>query len=155
MHNAPGKLILIAGLPGSGKSCWMQTNTPVADFFVADDFMVHAYGDIGRFTYSRWYFPLLFALRAGRNAAISATAFCDFERPKAAETVMSDTVKDLAYRWVFFEHAPDACRQNIERGAREKGRAPQKRLQALEDWSHRDCIPLGVAAESAFRPSGQ
>ena len=155
MHNTPGTLVLIAGLPGSGKSYWMQTNTPAAHFFVVDDFMAHAFGEIGRFTYSRWYFPLVFALRAGRDAAISDIAFCDVERRKEAETVMTDAVENLAFRWVFFEHAPDACRLNIERDAREKGRAPEKRLQALEDWSQRYRIPLGVPAESVFRALGQ
>lgn len=68
---------------------------------------------------------------------------------------MTDAVKDLAYRWVFFEHVPDACRHNIERDAQEKGRAPQKRLQALEDCSHRYCIPPEVTAEPVLRKSGQ
>jgi hypothetical protein len=86
----------------------MQTNTPPADFFVADDFMAHAFGDIGWFTYSRWYFPLVLALRAGRNAAISDIAFCDTERRREAERVMKDAIHDLKYRWVFFECTPEA-----------------------------------------------
>jgi len=38
------------------------------------------------------------------------------------------------------EISPEACRQNVERDAREKGRFPEKRLQALEDWSPRYSI---------------
>lgn len=153
MDNSPGELVLIAGLPGSGKSRWMQTNMPATDFFVVDDFMAHAFGDIGRFTYSRWYFPLVFALRTGRNAAVSDIAFCDAERRREAERIMADAVKDLVYRWIFFEHAPEACRENIERDARENGRATEKRLEALEDWSGRYCIPPGVSVVPVFRAS--
>jgi hypothetical protein len=155
MNNPPGKLVLIAGLPGSGKSCWMKINTPAADFFVADDFMAHALGDIGRFTYSRWYFPLVFALRAGRNAAISDIAFCDIERQREAQRVMTDAVNDLEFEWVFFEYVPDACRQNIERDAREKGRLPEKRLQALKEWSPRYNVPPGVPTQLVYRVPNQ
>ena len=71
---------------------WMRANFPTADFFVVDDFMAHALWDIGRFTYSRWFFPLVFALRAGRDSVIADIAFCDTERRKEADRVMKDAV---------------------------------------------------------------
>jgi predicted kinase len=151
MLNQPGKLVLIAGLPGSGKSWWMKANTPHTNFFVIDDFMAHAFGDISKFTYSRWYFPLVFALRAGRDAAISDIAFCDAENREEVERIMRDAVHELVCRWIFFEHAPEACRENIERDAREKGRSLDKRLQELEKWRCRYRIPSGSPVETVFR----
>ena len=153
MQNTPGKLILIAGLPGSGKSRWMECNTPLADFFVADDFMAHAFGDVGKFTYSRWYFPLVFALRAGRNAVISDIAFCDVERRREAEKVMLDAIDKLVYRWVFFTNEPELCRKNIERRAREEGRSLEKPLEALEQWKRRYSIPANADVVPVFHAS--
>ena len=131
----------------------MHANAPSSDFFVADDFMANAYGDIGKFAYSRWYLPLVFALRAGRNAAITDIAFCDADRRKEAERVMTDAVDGLNYCWVFFEHAAEVCRQNIERDHREKGRGAENRLHALEEWSRRYRIPRGAQVQPVFRAS--
>jgi len=152
MYNTLGQLTLIAGLPGSGKTRWMKKNFPTADFLMIDDFMAHALHDIGRFTYSLWYFPLVFALRSGRNAVISDIAFCEDERRKEAERVMSDSVKDLVYRWHFFEHAAAICRQNIERRAREEGNTQEDAFRELNRLSPLYHIPSGFPVEPVFRP---
>lgn len=151
MHNQPGKLILVAGLPGSGKSTWMIANTPQTIYFAIDDFMANSFGDVAKTTYSRWYFPLVFALRAGRDAVISDISFCDPGRREEIERVMRDAVDKLAYNWICFENAPDACRENIERDAREKNRTLSSRLAALDKWSPRYTIPPGIQVERVFR----
>lgn len=154
MNGAPGQLILIAGLPGSGKSHWIGAHFSPSDFFVVDDFMAHALGDVSKFTYSRWYCSLVFALRSGRDSVVADIAFCDVDRRKEALRVMKDAVDKLDYRWIFFESAPEQCRLNIERDAREKRRAAQSRLDALDEWSRRYRIPRGVKTEAVYRATG-
>ena len=151
MVYAPGQLLFIAGLPGSGKSHWLRTHAPPERFFIVDDFMAHAYHDIGRFAHSRWYFPLVFALRAGRDSAISDIAFCDEQRRAEAERVMADAVHQLSYRWIYFENAPSACRHNIELDIRKVGRAGTKRLEALETWRQEYTIPEGAEVVPVVR----
>lgn len=81
----------------------MKSTTPPHEFFVIDDFMSHALGDVGKFTYSRWFFQLVLSLRSGRNAALSDIAFCSPLRRDEVERVMKDAVEGLIYSWVFFE----------------------------------------------------
>jgi len=116
--------------------------------------MAHALWDIGRFTYSRWFLPLVFALRAGRNSVIADIAFCDTERRKEAERVMNDAVHNIDCQWIFFEHAPEACRQNIERRARQEARSLDEPLKALWHWSRMYQVPTGASIIPVYRGLG-
>lgn len=151
MLNPSGKLTLIAGLPGSGKSTWIEANAPSTQFFIADDFMAHSYGNISKFAYSRWYFPLVFALRAGRDAIIADIAFCDSGRRCEAERIMVDAVHNLKYQWVFFANDPDACRQNVLADEKIKGRKAESRLSEIKARSQRYQIPAEATVETVFK----
>jgi predicted kinase len=73
-----GKLIVVIGLPGSGKSHYVDRLLADGSVgWICHDFHADAYNDSKLVTDSRYLQELLEKLRTGHTCAIADIAFCD------------------------------------------------------------------------------
>jgi predicted kinase len=135
-----GELTAVVGLPGAGKSTLLrQMRCSVAGLCI-EDFHADAKGNSAAVEDSRQHHALVEAIRAGHDCVIADIAFCCPQRRHALQQRLSRDV-GVEIRWVYFENAPDKCRRNILRRARESQKAD---LEALERFAAVYSIPDGV-----------
>jgi hypothetical protein len=133
-------VILIAGLPGSGKTthlCQMLQD----GWLPFDDYKAEAFEDCSKFGSSRKFLPLISALRSGLRCAVADIDFCRTESRDEAESLLSATVPGLKLRWLFFENDSSACEANIRSRDR---RQLQIELGNLHRYSNSFEIPQGA-----------
>lgn len=114
-----GKVTIIVGMPGSGKSCLINSRVTEATGVCVEDFMAFPYDDSVRFTDSRYYSELIRDLRKGRHCIIADIFFCDTALRDEAERVIHRDCPESSIEWIFFENDPAACRENAIRRNRE------------------------------------
>lgn len=103
-------IVLIAGLPGSGKT-HLGISLQDAGYHFIDDLRSSE-----QIVYSD-------------RLAIACVDFCDEGVRKKAEEDLRNKFKSANIRWVFFENAPDKCRRNVE--LRNDGRHVLPTISAL------------------------
>jgi hypothetical protein len=133
-------LKIIVGLPGCGKTTLMQ-KMESEDFRIFDDFHANAFGDSSDVEMSQKYFPLMDALLAEHNCAVSDIAFCMPERRSALLKAIRTRFPNEPIEWIYFENSPEKCRSNIQRRKRER---MDLDLKALESIAERYVIPAGI-----------
>ena len=146
MKNQTGKLEVLVGLPGSGKTTRIENHYPESDWFRVDDFMAHAIDNVGRTAYSRFFLPVVHALRAGRNVLVADICFCREDRRKEFERVMKDAVRGISLTWRFFEPDKEVCLSNAEFDERKKGRKADGRIRAIKEFHPDYIVPPGYEA---------
>jgi hypothetical protein len=135
-----GDVILLAGLPGCGKTthlcqmCW-------DGWLVFDDFKANAFDNCSEFRKSRKFRALISALRDGLRCAVADIDFCKPESRTEAEKVLLEDVADVKAGWRFFENDPSACEVNIRSRNRPSLLAD---LRELRKCSALYCIPEGA-----------
>ena len=143
-------VILIAGLPGSGKTTHLcrisRDGWRVFDDYKAEgpDLMFRSSPRLG---------DLIGALRAGLKCAVADIDFCRTRSREEAELVLFEEIRDLRLRWCFFDNDPSACEANIRRRNRS---CLQDELRYLREYSPSYSIPQGadvlpVTAQNADR----
>jgi hypothetical protein len=136
-----GMLTVVVGLPGSGKSTRVNAMRSSVSGLCCEDFHANAIQDSPLVERSRHYNALLDDIRTGRDCVIADIAFCDPTRTASLQQAIERQISNVRIEWIYFENAPDKCRRNIERRARENVRDD---LDALEKFRHLYCIPDGV-----------
>ena len=136
-----GKLTVIVGLPGAGKSTLVKAMRSSVSGLCCEDFHANAIHDSPLVENSRHYNALLEDSRTGRDCVIADIAFCDPQRRANLQQVIDRQTSNCRIEWIYFENAPDKCRCNIERRARERLRDD---LDALEKFQRPYRIPDGV-----------
>lgn len=101
------KVILIAGLPGSGKTYLAETIGEVRDANGVPDF--HVIDDIGHVGLLDSYLGL------GLNAVVTDPNFCKTPTRELAEAWIKSHYPTAEIEWIFFENNPDECRKNVAR----------------------------------------
>ena len=127
-----GKLLLIAGLPGSGKTthlCQMCRE----GWTVFDDFKALAFEDCSKFRSSRKLPSLLTALRDGLNCIAADIDFCDESARREANSVLLAELPDLDLSWQFFANDRAACEANVRS-------------------RNRDCLPRELELIAKYSP---
>ncbi|HEV8717826.1 MAG TPA: hypothetical protein VGX03_34010 [Candidatus Binatia bacterium] len=141
-------LILLGGLPGSGK-------TPHLDQLVQagwerfDDFQANAYDNSPRFSKARRYAELVQALRCGKKCAVSDIRFVCADYRAEAQRSLQEDVGELGIEWRVFANDPLQCEQNIRGAVGQRQVAP--RLAALKEFSRKYSLPLGVDPMAVLR----
>lgn len=136
-----GKLTVIVGLLGAGKSTLVKAMRSSVSGLCCEDFHANAIHDSPLVENSRHYNALVEDIRTGRDCVIADIAFCDPQRRANLQQVIDRQTSNCRIEWIYFENAPDKCRCNIERRARERLRDD---LDALEKFQRLYRIPDGV-----------
>src|ERR1700693_3480498 len=106
------KLIIVVGLPGSGKSAFLDPLRPSLPGLCIHDFMKDSRGG-AHFTHSQHYSALIEHLRAGRDCAIADREYCDTWTRIEIEQVVRVDIANIEIEWVFFAKDVEACQANI------------------------------------------
>ncbi len=107
-------VILIAGLPGCGKTTHL-THMLRDGWLVFDDYKAHACEDCSKFGSSRKFLPLIITLRAGLKCVVADIDFCRTESREEAVDLLRAIVPNVHLGWLFFENNPSACESNVRR----------------------------------------
>lgn len=139
--------ILIAGLPGSGKTTYLET-LQQEGWLVFDDFKANAYNDSSVFWHSRNYEALLMALREGQKCVVVDIDFCKTESRHEADTALREQIPGLNFNWLFFENDFQACQANVRRRA---SQSIEENLRALDEYHAVYRIPIGAQVIPVWR----
>jgi predicted kinase len=134
------EIILIAGLPGSGKTTYIKARQQEG-WSIFDDFKANANNDSSAFRHSRNYEALLTALREGQKCLVTDIDFCKANSRREAEAALRMQIPDLMLSWLFFENAFHACQANIRRRA---SPSIEDNLRALHAYREMYQIPIGA-----------
>jgi RNase adaptor protein for sRNA GlmZ degradation len=142
------EIILIAGLPGSGKTTYLKA-LQQEGWLVFDDFKANAYNDSSVFWHSQNYEALLMVLREGQKCVVVDIDFCKTESRHEADTALREQIPDLKLNWLFFENDFEACQANVRRRA---SRSIEDNLRAVNEYHALYRIPIGAQVISVWRP---
>lgn len=144
------RVVIIAGLPGSGKSHWINTHRSDFDGVVAPDYFRDSLVPTLRFPDSRHYHGLIKSLREGKDCVIADISFCDtLRRVEAVQVLTSDTPAAVV-EWLFFENNAYGCRANIRRDG---GSGAAARLKHLEGMVQKYFVPVDTEALPIWQPN--
>jgi hypothetical protein len=102
---AVGRVRIVAGLPGSGKTEYVKA-LRADGWREFDDFKACAHNNSTAFADARHYDELIQALRAGHQCVVADMAFgLDADR-READRVLRAVVPGLAIDWLFFVNDP-------------------------------------------------
>jgi len=104
------KVILIAGLPGSGKTTHIRQNYPEDKYTVYDDYKCKAINNCSKFDSSRHFTKLIENLNNAKDCVIADIDFCKDESREEAERILQEYAPNAERGWIFFENNPEACR---------------------------------------------
>jgi len=118
MNQTP-KVTILIGLPGAGKSKYLDAN--FHDYCLShrsfDDFHKDAKGDSTAFDQSQSYEPLKKKLQEGKDCVISDVEYCRCHRltqaKEALEKLFHQLNIPLRIEYLYLENNPNACRHNV------------------------------------------
>lgn len=135
------RAIFIAGLPGSGKSFYVEKLSKELQAECFDDYKNNAINNSGLFPFSRNFINLIASLRNNRDCIISDVDFCDPNARAEAEMFIRELVEQVDVEWVYFENNPTQCKKNIMLRAQSDTRNVAEILACLEKYKSKYVIP--------------
>lgn len=147
-------LIVIVGLPGSGKSTAMPEFERRHDFsHEFDDFKKDPLGGVEHpmCVHSRHYGDMISALLAGNNVVINDIDFCRREAREELEMFVKGHSPKTQVEYVFFANDPDRCRQNV----RASDDRVKPRLRMIDVFAEKYTIPDGATVLPVWDGSGE
>lgn len=137
----PGKVILIAGYPGSGKTKYGNTlKSTIGATEYVDDYHANAVGDNPAFDHGRKYREMMRGLQRGETWLASDREWCRPQRRRAAEAALRAAVPDVTIEWHFIVSDEDECRERIRTRGRESA---AEELRKIDELSREYHIPPG------------
>ena len=133
-------ILLIAGLPGSGKTTHLN-ELQQNGWSVFDDFKAGAIDDSPAFNKSCRFVAVVSKLREGKKCAVADIDFCRGTSRTEAENVLLGALPGLEIHWRFFANDEQACGENIRRRGRDSLEAD---LVKLREYSRIYEIPAGA-----------
>lgn len=120
------KVILIIGLPGSGKTTLINhyLSHPFEEYTVYDDWMKWIKDDVvdkEEFTADVNYEKMVDKIRKGENVIISAVGFCRPDFLLKSEYYLKMEFPDIDIERVYFENNLENCISNIKYRDKEEG----------------------------------
>ena len=144
------KVVIVVGLPGSGKSHWVDGHRAECTGLVTYDYFKDSLVPTLRLPDSRHYQDLVESVKAGKDCLLADIAFCEAHRRRETERILADVAPTAVVKWIFFENNPEACRVNINRDGSERAR---DRLKYLDIFASSYSIPCGVEPVRVWQPS--
>ncbi len=142
-----GKVILLAGFPGSGKSKYGEKLADELKVKYVDDYHENAKDHSPAFDHGREFDALVAGLAAGETWIASDREWCRPKRRREAEAALRNAVPGVLIEWRFLAIAEDVCRQGIKDRNRPTAEEELKRLDELAREYH---VPPGSSVvESA------
>jgi predicted kinase len=125
------KLIVVIGLPGSGKSHYVHELRGSCQGVCAEDYMASSHNNSSRFTDSRHYADLIRDLRDGKDCVIADIEYCDTWRRVEVEEVVARDVPGVTIEWHCFENNPTQCNANVDSRNRKNAEEEKKKVRHL------------------------
>ncbi len=105
---ADGKLTIVVGLPGAGKSTLVRAMRPCVSGLCCGDFHANAFQDSPLVENSRalYHFAAGHPIRKGLRYCPDL-AFCDRERRANLQRAIERQIPNPKIEWIYFENATD------------------------------------------------
>jgi len=143
------KLTVVVGMPGSGKSHYIEKHKSHYPGTCTQDYMRNSYNNSIHFTDSQHYDKLVLNLRNGNDSIIADIEFCDTWRRVEIEEVIRRDVPGVEIEWRFFENDPAKCEANAETRARKNIDEEKKKIREL---SRKYIVPPGAIVLRIWEP---
>lgn len=144
------QLVLLGGLPGSGKTHFAKRLEQQGWLFY-DDFQRRAKQDSPRFRDSRHYAELVRNLRLGRRCVVSDIRVIHDDYRRDAEAALRQDIGNLSTELHLFENDPAQCAQNVQTSGDDRRVKP--RLDAIDFWSKLYSAPRHAVLHGIWRPT--
>ena len=149
MQNKEPQLILLGGLPGSGKSCQVE-RLRTDGWTVFDDFQKRAINNDPSFRMSRHLPELLQALREGKKCVVAEVRLVTAEYRSDALRVLAHEIPALSVELRVFERDDPQCKHNINNSP--DPRDAPGRLGILREFGPHHSLPQDAVKLSVWRP---
>lgn len=148
-----GEVIVVVGLPGSGKSTLMRSLRKQATGMVSDDFMRLIPPSPTRreptMTDSLDYPRLVRDLRRGKRCVVSDVIFCDALMRAQLESALRHDVENFEIVWEYFEKNLKACERNARRRARKD--SLKLEIALIRHLGRKYFVPQGVRPHRVWK----
>lgn len=134
------QLILLGGLPGSGKSFYLDALV-ARGWREFDDFQSKAVGDSADFRDARQFDDLVAALNAGDRCVVADIRVIHQPYRESALSALNGTVLPTALQFQVYENQPARCSRNAQRNP---DRRLECRLSAIAHWTNHHSVPSGA-----------
>lgn len=111
-------LTVVVGLPGAGKSSYMQKHKLACPGVYAEDYMAGSRDDSSHLRDSRHHEALVHNLNDGKDCMLADIELCRREKQQELEAIIREHAPGTCIRWVVFRNDAAACKRNALRRAR-------------------------------------
>lgn len=142
------RVILVGGLPGSGKSYHLK-GLEDQGCKVFDDFQARAANDSDQFEHSRRFQELVGDLRTGRTCVVADIRVIHKPYRASAQAALARNLGAVELECHLFENDPRRCAENVQRS---QERDPTSRLREIRHWTNHYSRPPGARVLPVWRP---
>lgn len=141
------KIVLIVGLPGSGKTTYIEQHQDLfKDFVICDDYHKSALQKSRAFNDSVHYNDVRTALLSGKSVVMSDIAWCKSDRLEKVIDGLHELFRELKIHpllnCLYFENNPEVCKRNaVHRGRKER---IDRELEFIDEISKQYLIPKRI-----------
>jgi hypothetical protein len=135
------RVIFIAGLPGSGKSFYIEKLSKEMNAEIFDDYKFNSVNNSASFPFGRKFIELISNLRENKDCVISDIDFCDSDSRVEAEMCIRELVNGVNIEWYYFENNATQCKKNMMLRAKSDARNVDEILKYLEVYTAKYIIP--------------
>lgn len=110
----PATLIIIVGMPGSGKSTFIENlckQNPSLSAY--DDFQGQAFNDDSDPRLSKHFGPLVADLKSKKTVVVSDVRYCIPAELNAFLSAILGVEPNVILSFKYFENKPEICKQNV------------------------------------------
>jgi hypothetical protein len=150
-QNEAFQLILLGGLPGSGKSFYLAALMK-RGWQNFDDFQSKTPNDSTDFRDSRQFAELMAALKAGERCVVADIRVIHREYRESALRALRGKIEASRLQFQNFENQPEICSRNVER---DPDRRLECRLRAISHWANHHSVPSEAMLLRVWRSDSQ